>query len=423
MTNPTKEAFGHELHQALINLYNPTELRKNPLLTIFNVADSHDPLTAIQRILRKSIQSLKPSDKVPLHADAWRVFQVLEYRYLEQLSQKEVSVDLNLSIRQLRRNEKKAIEILADHLISNHQLTIADAAHLDTSQENKPPISSHSTPGHENELAWLKESLPSEFADISNIIETAVETITPLAESNQSKIVREFPEILPLVIGQTSVLRQTILGLLTIAIHQAPGGVVLLTADIQQEEIHLHLHSKVEDKNFTPPSLDDQEVVENLPMVHQLTKIFNGKLDVQSTPTQDQSFKAVLTLPAVEQVKVLVIDDNTDTLALFERYLEDTRYHFTSISDPQQAISLANEIRPQIIIMDVMLPEIDGWELLGRFRTHPKTRNIPVIACTILPQEQLALTLGAAGFLRKPVSRETLISVLDQQIDFSKGLN
>ena len=78
---------------------------------------------------------------------------------------------------------------------------------------------------------------------------------------------------------------------------------------------------------------------------------------------------------------------------------------------------MAEESAPQVIVVDVMLPGIEGWELLGRLRTHPKTRDVPIIVCTILPQEQLALSLGAAEFLRKPINREALLSALDRQTD------
>jgi CheY-like chemotaxis protein len=78
-------------------------------------------------------------------------------------------------------------------------------------------------------------------------------------------------------------------------------------------------------------------------------------------------------------------------------------------------VALAEEITPRAIVLDVMLPGIDGWELVGRLREHPRTRDVPIVICTILPQEQLAMALGAAAFLRKPVAREVLLEVLDQQ--------
>jgi CheY-like chemotaxis protein len=54
--------------------------------------------------------------------------------------------------------------------------------------------------------------------------------------------------------------------------------------------------------------------------------------------------------------------------------------------------------------------------LLGRLHEHPGTHNIPVIVCTILPDEDLALALGAAALIRKPVSRLTLLDALDRQL-------
>jgi CheY-like chemotaxis protein len=78
---------------------------------------------------------------------------------------------------------------------------------------------------------------------------------------------------------------------------------------------------------------------------------------------------------------------------------------------------MAEEQAPQVIVLDVMMPERDGWTVLGQLREHPKTHDIPVIVCSILSQEQLALTLGAAQFLRKPVTRQALLSALDHQIE------
>jgi CheY-like chemotaxis protein len=63
-----------------------------------------------------------------------------------------------------------------------------------------------------------------------------------------------------------------------------------------------------------------------------------------------------------------------------------------------------------------MLPGCDGWELLGWLRERPSTQGKPIIVCTILPQEGVALSLGAAGFLRKPVSRSDLLTMLDRVV-------
>ena len=64
-----------------------------------------------------------------------------------------------------------------------------------------------------------------------------------------------------------------------------------------------------------------------------------------------------------------------------------------------------------------MLPGIDGWELLGRIRSDPALREIPVIVCTVLPQEELAMALGAAAFVRKPINRQEFLAVLAEQVN------
>jgi CheY-like chemotaxis protein len=119
----------------------------------------------------------------------------------------------------------------------------------------------------------------------------------------------------------------------------------------------------------------------------------------------------------MEQIPVLMIDDNIDVLHLVERFLAGTRFRFQGASNPERALAIANDYLPQIILIDVMLPGIDGWELLGRLREGLITRSIPIIVCTFLPQEELALSLGASEFLHKPFTRSALLSTLNQVID------
>jgi len=66
--------------------------------------------------------------------------------------------------------------------------------------------------------------------------------------------------------------------------------------------------------------------------------------------------------------------------------------------------------------VDVMMPGVDGWELLGRLRQHPLTGHIPIVVCTVLTQEELALSLGASDFLPKPVARQAFLEALDRQL-------
>jgi CheY-like chemotaxis protein len=140
----------------------------------------------------------------------------------------------------------------------------------------------------------------------------------------------------------------------------------------------------------------------------------NGEMrSTQCEPCSTETFVARLSIPAAEEVPVLFVDDNADALQLFERYLMGTRYRFVGAQDAGQAMAAAAAFKPCAILLDVMMPKQDGWALLHYLREHPDTSNLPVIVATILPQEQLALTLGAAGFLRKPISRMDLLTALE----------
>lgn len=117
--------------------------------------------------------------------------------------------------------------------------------------------------------------------------------------------------------------------------------------------------------------------------------------------------------PAYQGAVVLAVDDNEDTLRLLDRYLYGTRYRLVPETDPQRAQEAAESLRPAVVILDVMMPQVDGWRVLGRLRSHPATGHIPVVVCTILAEEELALTLGAAACLRKPVTQKSLLDALD----------
>jgi len=67
-------------------------------------------------------------------------------------------------------------------------------------------------------------------------------------------------------------------------------------------------------------------------------------------------------------------------------------------------------------VLDVMLPDIDGWELLTQVHAHPRGREIPVIVCTVVREQELALSLGAAVFVDKPIRRREFIEALETAI-------
>jgi CheY-like chemotaxis protein len=398
------------LETALQDLYNPAALRKSPLLR-WLAADKPDPLATTRKLLTDAIRALKPGEHVPDHANAWRIYHILRYRYVEQLTQKEVASELLLSVRQLRRLEPDALQVLADYLWEHYPLS-EDADEMLPAQSAVPdvPAPSLEAPGRHDELVWLRKSLPDEVTDVQVLIDHVTTTIMPLADLKGVHIAYELTGTLPLVRGSAAAMRQAFLALLAAAMNGAAERRVFVAVGV--EELDVVVHFRVPGGQTRDEATLNREILDKLQMTQQLCSLFGGELEVPVHIESGVSFAATLRLPGVVPVQVLVIDDNVDLLRLLKRYLEGTLYTFVGVSDPEEALLLAAEMLPRIIVMDVMLPGIDGWELLGRLRAHPKLQNVLIVVCTILPQEQLALALGAAGFLRKPVSREDILDLL-----------
>jgi CheY-like chemotaxis protein len=112
------------------------------------------------------------------------------------------------------------------------------------------------------------------------------------------------------------------------------------------------------------------------------------------------------------KVTLLVIDDNEGWIELLGRFLEGSDCIVIPSSGSQDSIQQAHELQPSLIILDVMMPGRDGWELLQRLRAQPSTADIPIIICTVFQDSQLAYSLGATAFVSKPVNRETMLATL-----------
>jgi CheY-like chemotaxis protein len=116
---------------------------------------------------------------------------------------------------------------------------------------------------------------------------------------------------------------------------------------------------------------------------------------------------------------VLVVDDNVDLVHFYRRYAAGTRYHIVHLSQGTGVLEAVESVTPDIIVLDVMLPDVDGWDLLVQLHEHPATRPIPVVVCSVVREEELALSLGASVYLPKPVRRREFIGALDQAVNLT----
>jgi signal transduction histidine kinase/DNA-binding response OmpR family regulator len=120
---------------------------------------------------------------------------------------------------------------------------------------------------------------------------------------------------------------------------------------------------------------------------------------------------AVVPEPGEEQV-VLVVDDDPNALELLSRTLQGAGVRVVTASDGQEALELARKLHPVAITLDVIMPDMDGWEVLRALKADPETEDIPVIMVTMTDDSELGYALGATEFLTKPVRRDELVHLL-----------
>ncbi len=109
---------------------------------------------------------------------------------------------------------------------------------------------------------------------------------------------------------------------------------------------------------------------------------------------------------------VLVIDDDHDAAAILKRSLVKSGYDVLTAFTGRDGIELARKMQPAAITLDVMMPGMDGWSVLGELKADPALAHIPVILVTMLQDRQLGFSLGASEFLTKPVDQGQLAAVL-----------
>jgi two-component system, cell cycle response regulator DivK len=114
---------------------------------------------------------------------------------------------------------------------------------------------------------------------------------------------------------------------------------------------------------------------------------------------------------------VLLVEDNEDNLVVYRTILEHVGYNVLEARDGEEGVSRARQEQPDLILMDISIPKIDGWEATQRLKADPATRNIPIIALTAHALEedrQKAAQAGCDGYLAKPVEPRRVVQEVER---------
>ena len=109
---------------------------------------------------------------------------------------------------------------------------------------------------------------------------------------------------------------------------------------------------------------------------------------------------------------ILIVEDDPSAVRLLRAYLEPEDYEVRVASDGASALEDAQRDPPSAILLDVLLPGIDGWEVLRRLKADPALRDVPVVMVTVVDERDVGLALGAVDYLVKPIDRDALLASL-----------
>jgi signal transduction histidine kinase/CheY-like chemotaxis protein len=125
--------------------------------------------------------------------------------------------------------------------------------------------------------------------------------------------------------------------------------------------------------------------------------------------------------PSTGSPVILAIDDSDDVLSMLEQLLADAGFSMQSARSGEEGLVKAKRVRPAAITLDIMLPDMDGWQVLHRLKMDSSTRDIPVILLSIIEERALGMQLGAAEYLVKPIDHSALLSALERSLPPEDG--
>jgi GAF domain-containing protein/DNA-binding response OmpR family regulator len=297
-----------------------------------------------------------------------------------------------------------------------------------------------------------KMDLSFEEVDLREIIKSAISATTALVKDRPELELRQIVDPdLPLIMADATRVNQVLLNLLSNAVKFSEKGYVELSATYDAHFVTI----KVSDTGMGIPAdkfdliFQEFEQVDGsttraiggtglgLPISRHFVQMHGGRIWVESELGVGSTFTVKLPIQgpqAVEEVEdlpsdsdqrlILSVDDDDSVIRLYKRYLEKQDYQVVGLAENENVVQKARELCPYAILLDLLMPEKDGWTVIRELKAEPETQNIPVIICSIVSDTGHGFSLGAADYLVKPILEEQLqaaLARLEDSLDREPG--
>jgi len=279
-----------------------------------------------------------------------------------------------------------------------------------------------------------------EPVQVATLIQGVIATTAGLIKGKAIELCQELAPTLPLVEADRTRLRQILLNLLSNAAKFTASGAITVSAQLDGRQLIVRVHDTgigIAPEHLTSIFEEFRQVEGSasrryegtglgLAICRRLVELHGGQLWVESTvgvgstftfslpivPSAPPSALATLATVSSTGIPVLVVDDDPTAIEIVAAYLEHDGYAVYGLTDSRRVLEAARVVRPAAIILDVLMPHKDGWEVLSELRAEPGLQAVPVALYTIVEEQKLGFYLGASAYLTKPIDADQLRTTL-----------
>ncbi len=280
-----------------------------------------------------------------------------------------------------------------------------------------------------------------ESFDVADVVRTVAATVGALMDKNHNRLDLQLGDELGVMRSDVTRIRQILLNLLSNAAKFTENGTIGLAVARRGDQVDFSVTDS--GIGMTPDQVAklfqrfqqaDASTTRQfggtglgLTLTRAFAQLLGGEVEVASVPGQGSTFTvrlpadleaaagpppATASPEAAARDVVLVVDDDRTQLELTSRFLAKEGYIARTATDGATGLALARSLRPRAILLDVTMPGMDGWSVLGALKADPDLAGIPVVMVTFTSERPLAASLGAADYIMKPVDWERLRHVM-----------